>query len=270
MKSVVKRMQGRQIYQSLQPLPFTTNDGIANNLNIPLYQVVPLSPANLNTAVFAGAPDADTEYYLEKALQWIEVRNAGQQPAHYRIVYIRFRTDYSGTLASILEKGDVPTVGGSPYMSPTTGQFFQKMCRITRIKTGTLYPGRMKRYKLKDNYFNNRAITPEREGDQATLSFLKGTALFFLQFWGAPVWEEAQSDNMTLATLRLIGVSYKYYSYRRMGHQDANSIWANGVPSRVTASGTTDMTATIPFDNSYSFSTPFSGVGQKSKLVTTI
>lgn len=177
-------------------------------------------PVTLNTLGIINNGD-NVEVFMKRINFWVRWYNFGSMPVYIQTTKLVQRKDIaatvSGTPLSIMSimQEDAPLIH-NPFISPTTGNAFQKQCKIIKMKTTLIPPGKSYICKMKRRVRRSVPWTGRVQGNSSQYSVLKGEQTVVFRVWGYPCYSSENEDFTELAHYRLQPLVYRYASWYRM------------------------------------------------------
>lgn len=167
-----------------------------------------------------------TEVYIKKMYTKIIHTNTCNWPCNLEYTYIQARDDIPDgeTVQSIMAQDAISI--GYPYISPFTGNAFQKRFKILKSKHKILAPNKTCTVRLKKK-FRPKPFTGIVQG-AGNLYALEKNVLVFVRMWGMPMPYRLNTAPYTMSTglgpVEIHRLMTVYASYYTMDDVRANSI----------------------------------------------
>lgn len=226
-KHVVKKMHGLNVCQAINTRRIQQNvfSGDSQQSINSTYSID--SPGTLGYII----PDwntaaSDTQWYIKRLYRTVRWVNTGQFPVIWETykIYVRKDIILVGTAAAddpweIAEDDGVSAT--IPYVSPFTGNTFQKQFKILSSRRKMIQPGASIKFKTYSRYNGaTRPINRAVEGD-VRFSYRKGNRLTMCRVYGTPISYVPTSGPVTepdtiLSPIQMNGVDTEYVSWYRL------------------------------------------------------
>jgi len=199
-------------------------------------QLATIMPSDWNTQ-----GDGDTQFYIKRNYTLNTITNCGPFPFMLETYWFRCKTDIDNSKypnITALLQDDAPSCQ-LPYISPCTGNTFQKLMTIIKCKKRIINPGKSTTITTK-GIIRSRPITFDVQGDVG-IRYRKGGTVMFSRIMGLPSIFMPPGTGPTfgscLTPYQWNGITKQYLSYYTM----------NDITPTTTA--TTDIQSALPSDN---------------------
>jgi len=240
-KGVVKKMHGlnkRQYAGFYVPWDQEVQPGSSQYA---LTQTIVLdSPQGLSQflpTLFGNTTDDSryTEVYIKKFLGKMMYFNHCNYPCWLEYTYLRSRVDIpaGSTLEQLMSAdGPLPYLA---YISPFTGNSFQKQFKILKTRKKLIQPGKFCTVKFKKTFYP-KAYTGAVQGNTAKWFALEGNLFLYIRAYGYPLLGHDTGDNhdfSLLGKIELSRLALSYISYYVMDDVRPDSTVAVQIPTPV-------------------------------------
>jgi hypothetical protein len=238
-KGVIKKMHGLNKTQECfwdTPIvkEITNTNQAANTIEYHLHD-----PVTLNNLSVINNGD-NIEVYPYRINFWVRFYNFGSFPVYIQTTKVAHRRDYPATVSGApqsiigLMQEDAPLLH-NPFISPTTSNGFQKQCKITKMKTVLVPPGRSYVCKMKRRFRKSTPWTGRLQGDSSQFLVCKGEQTAIFRIWGYPGYSSGLDDLTELGHYRVHPLVYRYASWYRMDDATPTSSTSSLLPLTGTA-----------------------------------
>lgn len=179
---------------------------------------------------------ATTEVFMKRINFWIRWYNFSSFPVYIQATKFIMRRDVAATVnttsfsVTSIMQDDAPLIHNA-FISPTTSNAFQKQCKIIKMKTVLVPPGRSYICKMKRKVRRSIPWTGRVQGNASEFHCCKGDMGVVFRVWGYPGYSPSL-DNMTeLAHYRVHPLVYRYASFYRMDDAIPSSVTTSVLPS---------------------------------------
>lgn len=181
------------------------------------------------------------EIYMKRINFWIRWYNFSSFPVYIQTTKFIMRRDVAATVGNTgfsiqaLMEQDAPPIH-NPFISPTTSNAFQKECKIIKMKTTLVPPGRSYICKMKRKVRRSVPWTGRVQGNSSEYHSCKGDTGVVFRLWGYPGYSPTLDNVTELAHYRVHPLVYRYASWYRMDDAIPSSVTTNVLPSTGSAS----------------------------------